>query len=160
EDKIATIVERVVKKLAQGETAVPLKDPPAPVNPPYGCDPLKRDPLPARGGGGAALANAGGPLPKPHDGRVGRGVFTALDAAVAAARAAFDKLTMLGLKARYDIVAEIRREAYKHVDAISRMAVEETGLGRVDQKVLKNKLVIDKTPGPEILEPWAQSGDD
>jgi acyl-CoA reductase-like NAD-dependent aldehyde dehydrogenase len=30
----------------------------------------------------------------------------------------------------------------------------------VDQKVLKNRLVIDKTPGPEILEPWAQSGDD
>ncbi|MEE8410195.1 MAG: aldehyde dehydrogenase, partial [Myxococcota bacterium] len=32
--------------------------------------------------------------------------------------------------------------------------------GRVDQKVAKNRLVIDKTPGPEILEPWAQSGDD
>jgi acyl-CoA reductase-like NAD-dependent aldehyde dehydrogenase len=39
-------------------------------------------------------------------------------------------------------------------------AVKETGLGRVDQKLIKNRLVIDKTPGPEILEPRAYSGDD
>ena len=39
-------------------------------------------------------------------------------------------------------------------------AVRRPVLGRVDQKLIKNRLVIDKTPGPEILEPWAQSGDD
>jgi acyl-CoA reductase-like NAD-dependent aldehyde dehydrogenase len=40
------------------------------------------------------------------------------------------------------------------------MAVEETGLGRVDDKINKNLLVADKTPGTEILRPIAQSGDD
>jgi acyl-CoA reductase-like NAD-dependent aldehyde dehydrogenase len=37
--------------------------------------------------------------------------------------------------------------------------VEETGLGRVQDKIRKNLLVIDKTPGPEILRPEAWSGD-
>src|SRR5689334_3838520 len=39
------------------------------------------------------------------------------------------------------------------------MAVEETTLGRVDHKLKKNSLVIEKTPGLEILRPVAYSGD-
>ena len=39
------------------------------------------------------------------------------------------------------------------------MAHDETGLGRAEDKVLKNRLVIDKTPGPEDLEPHVWSGD-
>ena len=39
------------------------------------------------------------------------------------------------------------------------MAQEETGLGRAEDKVQKNLLVIDKTPGPEILQPSAWTGD-
>jgi acyl-CoA reductase-like NAD-dependent aldehyde dehydrogenase len=66
----------------------------------------------------------------------------------------------MGLRVRYRIVAEMRVAAHRHVEALSKMAVEETGLGRVDHKETKNRLVIDKSPGPEILEPWAASGDD
>jgi acyl-CoA reductase-like NAD-dependent aldehyde dehydrogenase len=39
------------------------------------------------------------------------------------------------------------------------MAVAETKLGRVDHKLKKNGLVIEKTPGLEILRPVAYSGD-
>jgi acyl-CoA reductase-like NAD-dependent aldehyde dehydrogenase len=43
--------------------------------------------------------------------------------------------------------------------AISELAVEETGLGRVEDKILKNQLVTEKTPGTEDLEPLAWTGD-
>ncbi len=159
EDKIAAIVEQVVARLAEGDKAVPLA--PARIDPPYGCDPMKKSSLVARGGGGAHWAAAAdGFVARDGTRAVGRGVYTDLDAAVSAARASHERLLELGLKVRYDIIAEMRREAHRHVEAISKMAVEETGLGRVDQKLIKNRLVIDKTPGPEILEPWAESGDE
>ena len=47
----------------------------------------------------------------------------------------------------------------REVANLARMAVEETGLGRYDDKINKNLLVGNKTPGPEILKPVAVSGD-
>jgi aldehyde dehydrogenase len=38
-------------------------------------------------------------------------------------------------------------------------AWQETGMGRYEDKMEKNLLVADKTPGPEILQPIAWSGD-
>jgi acyl-CoA reductase-like NAD-dependent aldehyde dehydrogenase len=46
------------------------------------------------------------------------------------------------------------------VHSLSQLARDETGLGRTEDKVKKNLLVIWKTPGPEILEPGAFTGDD
>ena len=40
------------------------------------------------------------------------------------------------------------------------MAVEETGLGRYLDKIEKNRLVAEKTPGVEALEPKTWTGDD
>lgn len=152
EDKIAAIVEKVMAKLALGERpAVNLRNAPAAVDPPYGCDPTRRD---------AHTARAPEPVALRRGRDLGRGVFVDLDLAVTAARSAFATLQTLGLAKRYEIIAAMRAESHRQVDAISRLAVTETGLGRVDQKVIKNRLVIDKTPGPEMLEPWAQSGDD
>jgi acyl-CoA reductase-like NAD-dependent aldehyde dehydrogenase len=54
----------------------------------------------------------------------------------------------------------MREAARKHVGDLARFAVEETGYGRVDDKLKKNLLCIDKTPGPEHLRPAAFSGDD
>lgn len=150
EDKLAAIVERVVERLQQGDTQVPLRGPaPAVVNPPYGCDPMRRHGAPH-----AHAPAAAGP------GDLGRGVFSDLERAVSAAQRAFQQFSALGLKARYRVIEEMRREATRHIETMARMAVEETGLGRVDQKIIKNRLVIEKTPGPEILEPVAVSGDD
>ncbi|MEC9466576.1 MAG: aldehyde dehydrogenase family protein [Myxococcota bacterium] len=154
EDKIASIVERVVTRLQAGEKRVPLNPNPRPrpaeVNPPYGCGP--RADRPTRTGPAPYRGSARGSL--------GKGVFADIDSAVAAAREAFMQYSMMGLAARHRIIDEVRRECHQHVERMAQDAVKETGLGRVDQKLIKNRLVIDKTPGPEILEPWAQSGDD
>lgn len=141
EDKIAAIVEQVVAKLQQGAVATG-----AAVTPFYGGDPGRnvRPDAPAMS----------------HSDRGEGGVFVDLDAAVEAARVAFRRFVAMGLEARYRVIATMREEASRHVEAMARMAVEETGLGRVDQKIIKNRLVIAKTPGPEVLETWARTGDD
>src|SRR5512133_1766014 len=115
EDKIAAIVEKVMAKLAQGERpAVNLRGAPAPVDPPYGCDPTKRDARTAR-------VPEAAPARRGRD--LGRGVFIDLDEAVTAARSAFATMQTLGLAKRYEIIAAMRAEAHRQVDAISRMAV-------------------------------------
>ena len=50
---------------------------------------------------------------------------------------------------RKKIIANIRILLSKHNEILARMAVEETGLGRVEDKMAKNSLVIEKTPGAE-----------
>jgi aldehyde dehydrogenase len=90
---------------------------------------------------------------------LGDGVFDTLDAAVRAARAAFLAIGAMGLERRYGVIEAMRVGARAQAEALARFAVEETGLGRVADKVIKNMLVIDKTPGPEDLVPQASSGD-
>jgi len=89
----------------------------------------------------------------------GRGLFADVDSAVAAARHAFEVFSTVPLETRKRMIANVRRRCTEAVDLMSRMAVEETGLGRVNDKVSKNLLVINKTPGPEILEPKVYTGD-
>lgn len=87
------------------------------------------------------------------------GIYPDLDSAVAAARRAFHALDALTLEKRYELVAAIRAAMRANAESLARMAHEETGLGRYEDKVQKNRLVIEKTPGPEILQPLAWTGD-
>ncbi len=89
----------------------------------------------------------------------GRGVHPTVDAAVAAATRAFQSLrdTSLADRARY--IEALRRTTLGLLHEISEMAVQETGLGRYTDKLAKNRLVAEKTPGTEILRPDAYSGD-
>ena len=89
----------------------------------------------------------------------GLGIFPTIDLAVAAAAKSFDQLNALSLSKRDDIIASIRRVMTKHNEDLAQRAFAETGLGRVADKIEKNRLVIDKTPGTEILKPWAKTGD-
>ncbi len=89
----------------------------------------------------------------------GRGVHRSVDDAVAAARRAFEALQRISLDDRRRYIAALRRTTLDCLDDISRMAVEETGLGRYTDKLAKNKLVADKTPGVEILAPTTWTGD-
>lgn len=82
-----------------------------------------------------------------------------VDAAVARARRAFLELQEDTLDHRIGIVSAMRNAAIEGVIALSQEAVEETDLGRVPDKIKKNLLVAVKTPGPEMLEPRAKSGD-
>ena len=88
------------------------------------------------------------------------GVFPTIDAAVAAATKAYHEFQEIGLRQRVQIIETIRQVLRDHAQELARMAVEETGLGRVDDKVIKNLLVINKTPGVECLQAYAYSGDD
>ena len=87
------------------------------------------------------------------------GVFEDVDEAVNASLAAFARFEEYSFEFRKQMITAIREACHPHVDLVSRMAVEETGLGRVEDKIAKNVLAIDKTPGPEILETKAISGD-
>lgn len=88
-----------------------------------------------------------------------KGVFKTVDAAMDAARHAHEVLVEIPLEKRREIIANIRRRCAEDVHTLARMAVDETGLGRVGCKVKKNLLVIHKTPGVEILQPTAWTGD-
>ena len=88
------------------------------------------------------------------------GVFDQLDSAISAAEQAQQALLGLSLGQRKKVIESIRCLCREYAVELSEAAVRETGLGRVDDKIKKNFLVIDKTPGPEILEPWTFTGDD
>ena len=57
------------------------------------------------------------------------------------------------------IVNSIRAAMREQSRELARMAREETGLGRAEDKLIKNLLVTEKTPGPEDLEPQVWTGD-
>jgi acyl-CoA reductase-like NAD-dependent aldehyde dehydrogenase len=87
------------------------------------------------------------------------GIFHDIDSAVRAAIEAQKKVMSLSLKTRDTILNNIRSKMMTHAEELATMAHEETGLGRQDDKVFKNRLVIEKTPGTEVLTPQAFSGD-
>ncbi len=90
---------------------------------------------------------------------LGDGVFATVDEAVAAAKQAFMRYQTSGLDARKEIIESIRASMRENNERLAYMARQETGLGRADDKVLKNHLVIERTPGPEDLEPQVITGD-
>jgi len=88
----------------------------------------------------------------------GMGCFRDIPAAIQAAENAFQAFRAIGLERRTEIIQRLREGLRRHVDELSNVAVQETGMGRFEDKVKKNLLVINKTPGPEILRADAVSG--
>jgi propionaldehyde dehydrogenase len=87
------------------------------------------------------------------------GIFTTIDEAVAAAKAAQKQLKKLSIEKREELIKAMRQVAYDNAELLAEMAVKESGMGRVADKVLKNKLAAMKTPGTEDLKSEAWSGD-
>jgi acyl-CoA reductase-like NAD-dependent aldehyde dehydrogenase len=87
------------------------------------------------------------------------GVFRTMDEAVTAAATAQAVFVRLPLRVRARILAAIRETMIASAAALAKAAHEETGLGRVEDKVVKNRLVTEKTPGLEDLFPQAVTGD-
>lgn len=96
-------------------------------------------------------------LPRAHH---YRGVFPTPDEAVKAAHAAGAKFRRVSLTQRKAIIQAMREIIIENAQTLAQLAVEETGMGRVSDKVLKNLLVAEKTPGVEILPNDAYVGDD
>ncbi len=91
------------------------------------------------------------------EGRLGS--FPDVESAVTAAVRAFDEYRDVKVEQRKKIIAAIREFCRESIEELSRMAVAETGMGRREDKLQKNRLAIDKTPGVEDLIPEAFSGD-
>lgn len=80
------------------------------------------------------------------------GVYETVDEAVKDAKKAFEIYRETTFSVRKRIIANIRVSLSENVELLAKMAVEETGLGRVEDKIAKNRLVIEKTPGIEGRE--------
>lgn len=109
-----------------------------------------------RGAAPAPAAQSSAP-----DSDVGRylGIYPTVADAVAAAEAAFPKYAGLQLAHRARIIAAMRQSMRDNMELLARDAHAETGLGRWEDKVVKNTLVTEKTPGIEDLAPTAVTGD-
>jgi aldehyde dehydrogenase len=108
-----------------------------------------------------AVMNNGGNLSAAAPGARGRslspGVFYELDDAVAEAHRARKALNTVSM--RENVVAAIRRAGEEHARELAELAVAETGMGRVEDKIVKKLAQARRTPGPECLAPLAVSGD-
>lgn len=132
--RIEAIIQQVMAELRQGERARhgPPPEPPDATRP---------------------------PLPAPEL-RHGDNLLPDVDSAVAAARRAYLQLGNLPLSVREQMVSHIRRLMRENAQLLAYEAWQETGMGRYEDKIQKNLLNANKTPGSEILTPIAWSGDD
>jgi len=89
----------------------------------------------------------------------GAGLFDDLDGAVRAAGEAHRAYAALPLETRRRTVEATRVAAAGAAEELARLAHAETGMGRVEDKIRKNLLAAERTPGPEVLDPEAVSGD-
>lgn len=87
------------------------------------------------------------------------GVFDTVEEAVSAALSASKQIARLSVSKRAEIIAALRKVALDNLEVLSRLAVQETKMGRVEDKIKKNRLVAEKTPGTEILTTAAFTGD-
>lgn len=86
-------------------------------------------------------------------------VFPTVDAAVATAAEAQRVFQDHGLEARRTVIKAMRETAIANAERWGRMAVEETKMGRADDKTQKNLLCATRTPGVEDLRSHAYTGD-
>ncbi|HLL21231.1 MAG TPA: aldehyde dehydrogenase family protein, partial [Kofleriaceae bacterium] len=120
------------------------------------------------GSGGVAKAPPHGNVPaaaashntrKANVPRGTNGVYADAESAVKAARRAFEQNEKTSVSTRVKMVEAMRRAVLSNNEALSQAAVDETGLGRYEDKLAKNRLVAEKTPGVEILKTVAYTGD-
>ena len=137
EKKIEEIVSRVLDRLGGSGIAKA---------PPHGNVP-------------AAAASPPSMTRKANSPRGTNGVYGDADSAAKAARRAFEQNEKTPVATRVKMVEAMRKAVLSNNEALSQYAVDETGLGRFEDKVAKNRLVAEKTPGVEILKTVAYTGD-
>ena len=99
------------------------------------------------------------PFKQAPRGQVEPGVFDTVDEAIQAAKAAQARFEDCTLATREKVIADIRAAMRPRVQELAQKTVEETGMGRVADKVLKLNLTLDKTPGVEDLVTECETGD-
>lgn len=88
------------------------------------------------------------------------GVFPTIEEALKASKRAFEEYKSTSIERRKKIIQAIREILHENIHELARMGRDETGLGRYEDKIVKNRLAIDKTPGVEDVQPRAYMGDD
>src|SRR6266852_653852 len=69
------------------------------------------------------------------------------------------EIDALKLEHRARILEAMRQSMRENGAMLAKAAFDETGFGRYEDKIVKNRLVTDKTPGLEDLAPIATTGD-
>jgi acyl-CoA reductase-like NAD-dependent aldehyde dehydrogenase len=87
------------------------------------------------------------------------GIFDDLDSAAAAATRSQEEWVSLSLEVRERCIEAMRQCTRDNVNELATQAVTETKLGNVKDKIAKNLLCANKTPGMELLRPQAWTGD-
>ncbi len=85
------------------------------------------------------------------------GIFDTLDEAYAAAKESQKALKTVEMRSK--AVEAIRVATRKYARELAELAVAETGMGRVEDKIQKKIIQANKTPGVEDLQPVAVTGD-
>lgn len=86
-------------------------------------------------------------------------VFGSLDECIIASETAQKIFWDLGLEKRKVIVQAMRDASVKNAEYLAKMIPAETKMGRWEDKVKKNILAAEKTPGIEDLQPVSYTGD-
>lgn len=113
----------------------------------------------AAGAAHASSASSSTVLPLPRGADEALGVFDSVDEAIEAATRASIELATFPLSKRGAIIAQMRHTMLANLEFLARIARDETGMGRVEDKINKNRLVTEKTPGTEDLTTSATTGD-
>ncbi|WP_286907485.1 aldehyde dehydrogenase family protein [Clostridium sp. UBA1652] len=89
------------------------------------------------------------------------GIFDSMNEAVEASHVAQRQLLSTSMANRQKYVNTIKSTILKreNLELISRMAVEETEIGKYEHKLIKNRIAAEKTPGIEDLNTEALTGD-
>lgn len=93
------------------------------------------------------------------DGKRYLGVFNDMNEAIEAAYKAQKVLRDMTYEQREALLSCIRKLILEEAPVLAKLGVEETGMGRVEHKILKHRYVAMKTPGTEDLKTEAISGD-
>lgn len=106
------------------------------------------------------VANVVGSMQKAESEPKQKGVFDTMGEALEAVAKAYEEFKGYTVAQREKMISKIRELILEEADVMARLGVEETGMGRVADKVIKHQLVANKTPGTEDLKPSVITGDD
>ena len=89
----------------------------------------------------------------------GGGIFQRVEEAIIASEAAFGLLSSISLEKRKELIKSMKDMSTKHARYLAELAIQDTGIGRLEDKVAKNLLSARKTPGVEDLISTTWTGD-
>lgn len=163
DSEISAAVAKVLEQYgSRAHSAAPVKNdtPKMIVNPPSQSDLVNQ--LVARCLTEQRLSTQSDGTPAATQSAVGnQGIFSEMNDAVEAAWIAQRQYALCSMKDRQTFIDGIREVFQRQsvLEEISRLAVDETGMGCYEHKLVKNRIAATKTPGTEDLHTQACSGD-